>query len=72
MLIILLKLFVTEMCRAAFTERNTFPSTLHLGITLVHVVCIQLRIFTIYLVLYLIANTSHAVNLTFAELEYQP
>jgi len=35
-------------------------------------VCIfQLRIVTIYLVLYLIVlNTSHAINLTFAELEY--
>jgi len=61
----------TEKCRAAFTERNTFPSTLHLGITLVHVVCITIKIaIYLYIQFFIYANTSHAINLTFAELEY--
>lgn len=72
-----------EKCWAAFTERNTFPSTLYLGITLVYVTCIlQLKLLyyniffyffkkktIIYIIFFYLPNTSHTINLTFAELE---
>jgi len=46
--------------------KKHFSKYPHLGITLVHVVCIQIKI--VYN--FTFARTYHAINLTFAELEY--